>query len=146
MSHICLFVCDLIRLLSCRETKLEAATLVHLRRQEARELEDDKRRLTQALTSKRGQRGLMPIKPRTPDNNPLASRGTKCISTGPTRSLATTLGSTRGTGFYSLCESSDLPLLARLNGAPTLVALKIENFQLVSAPNERWLVRLVVGP
>ena len=43
-----LFVCDLIRLLSCRETKLEAATLVHLRRQEARELEDDKRRLTQA--------------------------------------------------------------------------------------------------
>ena len=52
----------------------------------------------------------------------------------------------RGTGFYPQCESSDLPLLARLNGAPTLVALKIENFQLVSAPNNVgsfvWLLDL----
>jgi len=59
------------------------------------------------------------------------------LSIGPARSLVTISGSIRGTGFYPQCESSDLPLLARLNGAPTLVALKIENFQLVSAPDER---------
>ena len=32
----------------CRDTKDEAATLVHLRRQVARELENDKRKLAQA--------------------------------------------------------------------------------------------------